>query len=260
MSGNETNSGKPANVEAGRQSVSDEEAEGIAGLAERERDEVATRDMVAMSGDVEAPAEAGAGVKIRRAFTMKNFLPNPPLPWINQNVVARPVGTHVMVGRVYGIVYSCEDKQTKWNDKLIASIALAGDLQAQDLQGRTTTFDLLFLPMAFASSVARALRGGAHSVEIDVDIGLEATGKTIAYEWTVTSYLSGRAERALRNMANSRRIGGPAPQIAAQLRLAADDRTIDGGPMDTMTPIGDVVDRALAEPVTAARGRNAARG
>jgi hypothetical protein len=45
-----------------------------------------------------------------------------------------------------------------------------------------------------------------------VDIGVEATGKTIPYEWTVTAYLEGKAENAIKALRDRRK---PQLQIAA---------------------------------------------
>ena len=39
---------------------------------------------------------------------------------------------------------------------------------------------------------------GVQRAELDVDIGLEATGRTIPYEWVVVSHIGGEAQRALR--------------------------------------------------------------
>lgn len=161
----------------------------------------------------DAPAHAvvdGDGVRVSRAFAMKNFLPDPD--WINKNVVANGRGSHVIVGRVYGLATKAEPRTVDWQGKVIQSVALHGAFQAESrLTGEVRSVNLLFLPMAFASQVEAALRmEGSPSVEMDVDIGLEATGKPIPYEWTVTSYLEGRAERALRQLRGRRQIGQPA--------------------------------------------------
>jgi hypothetical protein len=220
-----------------------DEAEGLAAASEQERDLAIQTDQYAME------QTASEGVLVRRAFTMKNFLPNTGyLEWITQNVVAKGAGSHVIIGRIFGMVYASEHKENKYQDKVLKSIALSGDLQAQTTDGKITTFDMLFLPMAFATRIDRAIQAGAHSVELDVDIGIEATGKSIPYAYTVTSYLAGRAERVLRKMANSRRIGEAAPsavrQIAAPLQTGG--TTIEG---DREFP------DAPTEKVTARRGR-----
>lgn len=182
-------------------------------------------------------AEAGSGQRVRRAFTMKNFLPSGDInKWVAANVVSKGVGTHVAVGRIYGVIAAAEAKETLWKsnrpgegEKLIKSIALSGELQAENaFTGEIVTMDTVFLPMAAASRIARAIADqprGAR-VQIDLDIGIESTGKAIPYEWTVTSYLSGHAERLLRSMRNSRRIGQAAPGVAE--RLAADRGMLEG--------------------------------
>lgn len=203
--------------------------------------EVALTDQNTMQADV---PEAGAGVRIRRAFTMKNFLPAGDVnTWIAANVTSKGVGFHKMVGRIYGSVQAWEARETQWKsprpgegEKVIKSIALSGNLQAEHGEtGEIITMDMVFLPMAFASQIARAMQSNpGAAVEMDIDVGIESTGKAIPYEWTVTSYLSGRAERQLRQMRNSRRIGQAAPGVAARLAaerspavLEHDDRMVE---------------------------------
>jgi hypothetical protein len=165
--------------------------------------------------------QAADGTRVTRAFAMKNFVPSQD--WIMQNVVSKGKGHHELVGRVYGTIYRAESREVTWQDKKIASVALYGVVQAQpkDETRNPVMVNMLFMPMAFAEQIQLALNAGAEKVEIDVDIGLEATGKTIPYEWTVTSYLEGYAERALRRIRQSRQIGRAAP-AARQLTLDHD--------------------------------------
>lgn len=201
-----------------------DEIEEMDRVAEAENTQIAKLDQQT----TDAP-ESGTGIRIRRAFTMKNFLPAGDVnTWIAANVISKGVGAHCMVGRIYGSVSAWEPRETQWKsnrpgegEKTIKSIALSGNLQAEHAEtGEIITMDMVFLPMAFASQVARALQSNPGSaVEMDIDIGIESTGKAIPYEWTVTSYLSGRAERQLRQLRNSRRIGQAAPGVAERAAL-----------------------------------------
>jgi hypothetical protein len=194
------------------------ESDGLTAATEHANDQAALTDQVVPAGDV-----ATSGVRARRAWTMKNFLPHPD--WINQNVTPEAIGTHRLVGRVVGEVQKAERRTNTVvkgsKQEQIVSIALIGLFTAIDLAEAQSTFSMLFLPMAFAEQIEAALAmEGVTSVPLDVDIGLEKTGRTIPYEWTVTSYLEGRAQRALRQMVASRRTGSPAR--AAAPRLIAD--------------------------------------
>ena len=140
------------------------------------------------------------------------------------NVVGKGKGTHIAVGRVFGVAYEAETRTNKVSrggaEQELTSIGLKGLFQAERLDGQTQTFSLLFLPMAFAEQIAMALNlPDTKQADFDVDIGVIATGKTIPYEWTVTSYIEGRAERALRQMRGTRRIGQPAVRLSPAERL-----------------------------------------
>lgn len=226
---------------------STDEVEELNAATENLNSQVALADRGMTEADT---PEAGAGVRIRRAFTMKNFLPGGDVnTWIAANVISKGVGFHRMVGRIYGTVQAWEPRETLWKgrpgegEKTIKSIALSGNLQAENADtGEIVTMDMVFLPMAFAAQVSRAMEANpGASVEMDVDVGIESTGKAIPYEWTVTSYLSGRAERQLRQLRNSRRIGQPAPGVAERMAserapmMLENAQTISAGMADAAT-------------------------
>lgn len=167
-----------------------------------------------------------SGVRARKAWAMKNFLPGNSQAWINAEVVAKGKGTHVIVGRIIGQALRADRKAVDWQGKQLESIALTGQFEAIPVHSNVPqAFSVLYLPMAFALQVEQALQSeGVRSVPLDVDIGVEATGKTIAFEWTVTSYLEGSAQRAMRRLRESRQTGRaalPAPSKPAPLSLAA---------------------------------------
>lgn len=180
------------------------EIDAISKAAEAEND-VSLASDAALDGDI----QQGEGRRIATAFAMKSFLPDQD--WIMKNVVAKGRGTHELVGRIFGTATRAIRKTNDWQGKQLESIALEGTFEAEfKLTGEVRAVSVTFLPRAFALQVEVALASGAEAAHLDVDIGLEATGKTIPYEWTVTSYLEGRAERAMRALRGSRRIGQPA--------------------------------------------------
>ena len=181
-------------------------------------DQANTEAVIADQETGEITAEASNGTRARRAWSMKNFITDPD--WINVNIVSKGRGYHTLVGRIVGMANSAQRRENVIKkpgrpDETVVSVALVGLFTAQTVEGAEHSFSMLFLPMAFAEQVEAALAlDGVKGVPIDVDIGLEATGKTIPYEWTVTSYLEGRAQRALRKLVSARQIGKPAATVS----------------------------------------------
>ena len=167
---------------------------------------------------VESAAEPAAteGIRARRAFMPKLFLPSKD--WINKEVVARGQGTRATIGRVYGQCYEAQiKKQTLPDGKPSESIVLIGAFEAQNyISGELMSVSNAYLPMAYAERIKGVLNDETIKVvEIDCDIGLEATGKTIPYEWVVTAFLEGKEMERLRKM----RVSRPRP---AQLLLTTE--------------------------------------
>jgi len=165
------------------------------------------------SGD----AEASEGVRARRAFMLKQFIPNPD--WINVNIVAKGKGTQVTVGRVYGTCLGYEDKVNTLPDGSPSqSVALKGIFQAESyLTGELSEFTVAYLPAAYSEKVKAVFVSdqSIKLVELDCDIGLEATGKTIPYEWVVTAYIEGQEMARLKALRNRRARPATAPALAA---------------------------------------------
>lgn len=98
--------------------------------------------------------------------------------------------------------------------KQSAMIALMGDFEMVNYgTGEVTRATSVYLPPAYALLVhgmfpqdkeAAKLPGALRTVEIDVEIGIEATGKTIPYEWVAIAYREGKAMDVLRRLRNSR--------------------------------------------------------
>lgn len=159
------------------------------------------------------------GIRSRRAIMMKQLLPNQE--WIIANVVPLGKGAKATVGRIFGLV---QDYETKWNnipgqDTPVESITLKGAIQYESyLTGEVGEGSSVYLPMAYAEKVRTVFMSGERKdadgnvtgndirvVEIDCDIGVEATGKIIPYEWVVVAYKEGEAMAVLKNLRNSRR-------------------------------------------------------
>lgn len=164
------------------------------------------------------------GKRTRRAFMMKGFLPNQD--WINKEVVAKGAGTKVIVGRVWGACFGVEVKMNKLpNGEMSSSVVMKGAFEAESyMTGELDSAVQVYLPAAYAERVKAAFDAvpDLKVVEIDCDIGLEATGKTIPYAWVVVAYREGKEMEVLTRIKNSRgrpanaiALQAPAPQLAA---------------------------------------------
>lgn len=155
--------------------------------------------------DTAPPAEK-EGVRARRAFMLKHFIPN--ADWINQNIVSKGAGTKAIIGRVFGVCFeTMVTKTTQKDGRVSESVALKGAFQAEDYKtGEISEATTVYLPMAYAEKVAFMFKADPDlkAVEVDVDIGLEATGKTIPYEWVVIAYREGEAMAVLKRLRASR--------------------------------------------------------
>jgi len=163
------------------------------------------------------------GVRARRAFMLKQFIPN--ADWINQNIVAKGKGTQVTVGRIFGFVTGVSRKTNTLPDGLPSeSIVCSGILQSENyLDGELAEASTVYLPMAYAEKIESTFKmfPTLRSIEIDCDIGLEATGKTIPYEWVVTAFREGEQMDVLKRLKQSRGRPATAPALAAPAETKA---------------------------------------
>lgn len=157
----------------------------------------------------EEPASSGSvvtdGARARRAIMLKQFVPTPD--WINQNIVAGGKGTRATLARISGLATGYEDKANILPDgSTSASIFIKGMFNGESyLTGELSDASGVYFPMAYAERIKAAMDGmGVKTVEVDCDIGLEATGKTIPYEWVVTAFREGQEMDVLRRIRGTR--------------------------------------------------------
>lgn len=169
-----------------------------------------SKDETASAPEVETPAEqAGStGVRSRRAFMLKQFVPE-GIDWINKNVVAKGKGSQVILGRVVGFVTGTNDKENTLPDGTPSkSIVLVGQFEAEDYRtGEVSSASNVYLPMSIAEQIKSMFvtDESLKVVEIDCDIGLEATGKTIPYTWVVINHREGMDLTPLKKLRLSRK-------------------------------------------------------
>lgn len=157
------------------------------------------------------------GTRARRALMLRHFIPNPD--WINQNVVAKGKGTQVTLGRIFGVCTGWEAKQNTLPDgKVVDSIVAKGTFQSESyLTGEVGDASLVFFPMAYAEKIKAVFESDASIkvLEVDCDVGLEATGKTIPYEWVVVAYREGEDMGVMKRIKASRGRPANAPALPA---------------------------------------------
>ncbi len=127
------------------------------------------------------------GKEVTSVLTMKRFA-SPD--WIMQNCVVKGAGTKVQVARIIGKAMQAERKQNTYQDKTLESIVLRGVFEGENLlTGEIISASEIYLPRAYAQQVAvMFMDETVKRVELDLDIGVRATGKTIPYEWTCTTF------------------------------------------------------------------------
>lgn len=155
------------------------------------------------------------GKRARRAIMLKQFIPH--ADWINRNVVAKGKGTHVLVGRIVGTASGAVRKTNTLPDgKQIASVVINGVFETESyLTGEIAEATSVYLPLAYAEKIATLFESDPtiKIVEVDIDVGLEATGKTIPYEWTVTAFREGAEMDVLKRIKAQR----GRPKLAVKL-------------------------------------------
>lgn len=159
---------------------------------------------------------ASAGVRNRRAFMMKNFVPSQD--FINKEIVSKGKGTKIMLGRIVGVCTGTDDKTNTLPDgKQSTSVVLKGVFEAESyLDGEISNATAIYVSAAYAEQVKAMLsQDGVQALEVDIDVGLEATGKTIPYEWVVVSWRKGEEMPALKRLKASRGRPDNAAKLAA---------------------------------------------
>lgn len=161
----------------------------------------------------QTPAGDKSVIRARRAMQMKQMLPN--ADWINTQIVAGGKGTKKLIGRIFGVVTGISEKEnTLPNGEKSQSILLNGMFESESyVTGEVSEATGVYFPMAFAEKIKAMFAADADlkTVEVDTDIGLEATGKSIPYEWVVLQYVDGNAMNPLKRLRGSR----GRPELAA---------------------------------------------
>lgn len=115
----------------------------------------------------------------------------PSVDWINQHVVAKGKGTRVALARLIGIASKAQVQKNQHQGKELDSIRIDGHFKLTMLEtGQMMQAPTAFLPKAWSKQVFALLDGADPStrVKMILALGVEATGKTIPYRWTVSMF------------------------------------------------------------------------
>lgn len=158
-------------------------------------------------GALDGPDEsAEGGQRVRRVITTKDFIPNRDPEWIRLNVSSQPKGTYTRLGLIAGFITGCHRQRNEYQGKTLESVWLEGMFEGTVLTtGEVIQAPTLILPLAYGELVESAFRQAFNAghermqAELDVELGLETiTRGAVSYEWVVTSFVTGEAQRALR--------------------------------------------------------------
>lgn len=147
-------------------------------------------------------ADDAIAVRVQSAITMHSF--EPEHLWAAKITTGQPRGFYVSLGRLRGTVTATEDYQAMFGGKILSGIGLKGQFWGLAILRDNAVLQAgtLFLSNVFSSQIKAALatvqrHDPAGAIRIDVDVGVEATGKTVPYAWTITHYMSGKAREAV---------------------------------------------------------------
>jgi hypothetical protein len=177
----------------------------------RRHDDGANDDARTLDGEITRidPQEAAAlaaddrGQRVGRIITTKDWA-NGRDP--NMIIAGSPPGTRILLGSLRGVVDSTERSIHNYKDKPLESVWLNGEFEAVVAEtGEVKAAPTAILPKAFGITIETAIAGlkrdgGDAQLTIDCDIGLEATGRPIPYEWIVIYYREGKAQKAMRDV------------------------------------------------------------
>lgn len=165
-------------------------------------------------------------------------------------VAGKPRGWNMPIGRIIGYAKRGERRDSKapvkpGADPLPPSYFINGTFECTSLMdGTIRTAPWLILPRAAGDMMETAFNsGGAERVLLDIELGIEATGRAIPYTYTVTAY--GTRETADQKALSALRARQEARQAQRQqAQLNAPDPAQQPLPIDMAAES----DRAFAQP------------
>jgi hypothetical protein len=159
------------------------------------------------------------GTDLSRVMVMKMFA---DVDWIRKNVVAKDAGYRINVARVFGIAIKSEEKFNMHGQEKLRSIVLTGQFEGESLvTGEVMSATQVYLPMAYAEKVHAEFERDSTvtMIQVDLDVGIRCTGKTIPYEWTARTYIEDKGMEMLRDLRSKRRASATVKALDVSTRL-----------------------------------------
>lgn len=177
----------------------------------------------AQAANGSAPADEEAqtqGIMQNVLLTPADYLPDHDRTWPTRAIASQPQGFRLMLGTVSGVAHGSERREGEYKGKKLMSVWLHGTfVGVVRATGELIEAVSAILPQAYALKIERQLKEGGEGarVQVDCDIGLEATGRTIPYKWVCADY--GESKEREDALALARK--GQARLARPQARIAA---------------------------------------
>ena len=192
----------------------------------RQAQTIEPADMEGLAGD----PGMDEGLRIETFISPRTFVTQ---EWCLQNVASKPRGTHVAIGRIAGYAVASERRDSampvKPGDKpMPASVWIKGEFEAVVIEtGELKSARWLILPRAAGELVEQAFQDGAQRAYLDLELGVQATGRSIPYAYTVTAF--GQRDSEARRMVRAIRARQEQRALKAQGGPSQPRLTLDGG-------------------------------
>jgi hypothetical protein len=151
-------------------------------------------EMESLGGD---PGMTDDGLRIETFISPRTFVTQ---EWCLKNVASKDRGFHVAIGTIAGYATASERRESampvKPGDKPFpASVWIKGEFEATVHEtGEVKSARWLILPRAAGELVEQAFESGAERAYLDLELGVQATGRSIPYAYTVTAFGSRDSE------------------------------------------------------------------
>lgn len=163
------------------------------------------------------------GVRLDNVITPRTFISKDD---IDVALGGKPKGSTITIGHVAGYVRHSERREGMLPDgkTKVESIWLRGHFEATVYStGEVRTAAWCILPRVMGEAIEGALQDGVDTAVLDIELGVEKTGRNIPYAYTVTSYMENKAQAAISTirMRHQKRLAAKGQAQLAKSQTAA---------------------------------------
>lgn len=159
----------------------------------------------------EVMMEQSQGKRLHNVIVVRQLLPgsneNEQNRFIRENVTEKGKGFQLILGRIEGTAARHERKEFPYQGNMLKSVVCEGKFYTESyLTGEVNDGTMVYLPNVYAEKIAEVFESdpSIDAVNIDCDIGLEATTKGTGYAWIVYAFREGEELAILRHLRKSR--------------------------------------------------------